>query len=142
MTKQRGGRASFRVFISSTYLDNAERRKVVQDAVLRAGMQPVGMERFTANERPTVEKCEDWARECDIYVGIVAYRYGRIPDDREVSITELEYGAAKKAGRPRLVFEIDGTVPVLPDKDFDTGLDRWDKQKTRWLAEPILVTCH
>ena len=30
-----------RVFISSTYLDNVERRKLVEDAVLRAEMQPV-----------------------------------------------------------------------------------------------------
>ena len=129
VTEQRRGRESFRVFISSTYLDNAERRKVVEDAVLRADMQPVGMERFTASPHPAVEKCEDWARECDIYVGIVAHRYGWIPAGHEVSITELEYDAAKKAGRPRLMFEIDGTVPVIPEKDFDSGPDRWDKQK-------------
>ena len=118
-----------RVFISSTYLDNAERRKVVVDAVLRAEMLPVGMERFTANEHPTVRNCEDWARGCDIYVGIVAHRYGWIPDDRRVSITEIEYDAAKNEGRPRLMFEIDAEVPVHPHKDFDSGPDRWDKQK-------------
>lgn len=78
------------------------------------------MERFTASERPTVESCERSARECDIYVGIVAHRYGWIPDGQEVSITELEYNAAKKAGRPRLMFEI-APGPVEPDKDFDSG---------------------
>ena len=47
-----------KVFISSTYLDNKDRRKVVEDAVIRAGMVPVGMERFTASQQPTVEDCE------------------------------------------------------------------------------------
>ena len=73
-------KTTYRVFISSTYLDNAERRKVVEDAVLRADMQPVGMERFTASARPTVQECERLARECDVYVGIIAHRYGWIPD--------------------------------------------------------------
>ncbi len=61
MTEQR---TQYRVFISSTYLYNEERRKVVEDAVLRADMQPVGMERFAASARPTVDECERLAREC------------------------------------------------------------------------------
>jgi formylglycine-generating enzyme required for sulfatase activity len=120
---------SIRVFISSTYIDNAERRKVVADAVARAGMQPVGMERFNPSHRPTVEECERLARACDVYVGIVAHRYGWIPDGRETSITEIEYDAAKAAGRPRYVLEIDPELPVYPDKDFDPGPERWTKQQ-------------
>jgi hypothetical protein len=49
---------TYKVFISSTYLDNVERRKVVENVVLRAGMVPVGIERFTASARPTVQECE------------------------------------------------------------------------------------
>lgn len=105
-----GDQKSYKVFISSTYLDNAERRKIIEDAVIRADMQPLGMERFTASADPTVEECERCARDCDIYVGIIAHRFGWIPDGREVSITELEYDAAKEAQRPRLMFEMDGSV--------------------------------
>jgi len=122
-------KTTYKVFISSTYLDNVERRKIVEDAVLRAEMQPVGMERFTASARPTVEECERWAGECDIYVGIIAHRYGWIPDGHGRSITELEYDAAKKAERPCLMFQIDSGLPVIPDKDFDGGHDRWKKQE-------------
>jgi hypothetical protein len=39
---------TYSVFVSSTYLDNVERRKVVKEAIERAGMQPIGMERFGA----------------------------------------------------------------------------------------------
>ena len=45
----------YRVFISSTYLDNVKRREVVLEAIERAGrMVAVRMERFTADDRPTV----------------------------------------------------------------------------------------
>ena len=93
---------SYTVLISSTYLDNVERRKLVEDAVIRAEMQPIGMERFTASVNPTVEECERQARECNLYVGIIAHRYGWIPEGESISITEMEYDAAKKAGRRRL----------------------------------------
>ncbi|MGH8603563.1 MAG: DUF4062 domain-containing protein [Gammaproteobacteria bacterium] len=122
-----GERKTYKVFISSTYVDNAERRKLVEDAVIRAEMQPVGMERFTASAHPTVDECERQARECDLYVGI-GHRYGWIPEGKPISITEIEYDAAKAAGRPRLMSEIDETVPVDKQKDFDAGQDRWAKQ--------------
>ena len=67
----------YRVFISSTYLDNVVRRKVVLEAIYRAGqMVAVCMERFTADDRPTVEVCRSRAAECELFVGIVAYRHG------------------------------------------------------------------
>ena len=118
----------FSVFISSTFLDNEERRKLVEDAILRARMHPVGMEHFTANANPTVDECQRQARECDVYLGIIAHRYGWIPEGLEVSITELEYDAAKEAQRPRLMFEIAPSVRVDPEKDFDQGKGRGAKR--------------
>ena len=78
-----------RVFVSSTYLDNVERRKVVQDAITMAGMVWHGMEIFTADTRPTVEVCLQYAGEADILVGIIAHRYGWVPEGSEISITEM-----------------------------------------------------
>ena len=37
---------TYSVFVSSTYLDNKERRKIVEDAIKRARMTPIGMETF------------------------------------------------------------------------------------------------
>ena len=115
---------TYKVFMSSTYLDNKDRRKRVEDAIQRAGMIHVGMERFTADARPTLETCLEYAREADVLVGIIAWRYGWIPDGRRFSITELEYDAANE----RLMFVIDPSLPVVPDRDFDPGNDRWEKQ--------------
>jgi len=108
-------KTKYKVFISSTYLDNFERRRVVEDAVLRAEMHPVGMERFTASANPTVAESEHLVGECDVYIGIIANRYGWIPDGHDRSITELEYNAAKQADRPRFMFQIDQGLPVIPD---------------------------
>jgi len=114
---------TYKVFVSSTYLDNRERRQVVEDAVQRAGMIWIGMELFTATTRPTVEVCLDYVKEADVLVGIIAHRYGWIPDGQDVSITELEYAQAKE----RLMFEVDPSLAIKQD-DYDQGPDRWKKQ--------------
>jgi formylglycine-generating enzyme required for sulfatase activity len=118
-----------KVFVSSTYRDNVERRKVVQDAIAMAGMIWHGMEIFTASPRPTVEECLRYAREADIFVGIIAHRYGWIPDGSEKSITEMEYDAARDAGKDRLMFVLDPALAVYPERDYDEGPDKFDKQK-------------
>jgi len=118
----------YNVFVSSTFIDNQERRKTVEDAILVAGMLPVGMERFTADTRPTVEYCTTKAAECNLLVGIVAWRYGWIPKGQKISITEMEYDAARDAGKDRLMFVLDPSLP-FSQKDFDQDEDKWDKQK-------------
>lgn len=138
MNEKATKRQPYRVFISSTYLDNVERRQLVENAVLQAGMHPVGMERFTASSHPTVAECERLAAECDLYVGILAHRYGWIPEGHSVSITELEYDAAKGAERARYVFFIAADIRVDPSSDFDDGRDRWRKQE---LLEAFRAKC-
>lgn len=117
-------REAYRVFVSSTYLDNRERRGIVEEAILHAGMVPVGMERFSASTQPTVEECARLAREADLLVVIVAHRYGWEPAGRDRSITEIEYDANAQ----RLVFLLDPSVKVSLD-EFDAGPERWEKQK-------------
>ncbi|MEN8183650.1 MAG: DUF4062 domain-containing protein [Myxococcota bacterium] len=115
--------------MSSTFLDNRERRQTVHDAILTAGLVPVGMERFAASTLPTVQECGAQVRGCDWLIGILAYRYGWIPKGEDRSITEIEYDTAKEAGMPRLMFVIDSSLKVDPHADFDQGPDRWEKQK-------------
>jgi formylglycine-generating enzyme required for sulfatase activity len=122
---------STRVFISSTYLDNKERRELVRKAVEMAGMVAVGMETFPATDRPTVEECKRRAADCDVFVGIVAHRYGWEPEAQEAgqekSITWLEYEAAREAKLSCLMFQIDRD---LPDSklEMDDPPDIWGKQ--------------
>ncbi len=87
-------------------------------------MRPIGMERFTANIQPTVEHCTSLARDADVLVGLLGWRYGWIPPQSECSITELEYYAA----RDRLMFILRADIPPDPMRDFDQDDDRWLKQ--------------
>ena len=118
----------YKVFISSTFIDNQERRKTVEDAILRANMTPIGMERFTAYPK------QDWGhilskvRSCDMLLGIIAHRYGYIPDDYEISITEMEYDEAGKQKIDRLMFLIDPSLSVNHNADIDQDGDKWIKQ--------------
>jgi len=117
----------YQVFISSTSLDNRKRREMVLEAIERAGrMVAVRMERFAADDRPTVEVCRRRAAECDLLLAIVAHRYGWEPKGQEKSVTWLEYEAAREAGRPCLVFEIEPDAPFTR-ADQDSGPDRWTK---------------
>jgi len=124
---------TYRVFISSTYLDNVVRRKKVLDVIARAGrMAAVAMEHFTAEDRPTVKACRDRAADCELFVGIVAHRYGWEPEGQangeEKSITWLEYEAARAARRPCLMFVIEKAVPFT-EADLDPGPDTWKKRE-------------
>ena len=116
-------RKPYKVFVSSTYLDNKERRQLVQKAITRAGMVWHGMEIFPASTAHTVDECLRYAREADVLVGIIAHRYGWEPEGVK-SITEMEYDAAKE----RLMFLIDPSLPHTKE-DYDTGPGRWKKQE-------------
>ncbi len=114
----------YTVFVSSTHLGNEQRRQLVLDAILQAGMAPVMVEHLGARNRPPLDECLAAASTADLLICIVAHRYGSIPDGRERSYIELEY----EANPERLVFLIDPKTPCVPDRDFDAGPDRWKKQ--------------
>ena len=117
-------RRPYKIFVSSTFRDNQERRKLVQDAISMAGMVWHGMEIFTASTHPVVDECLRFVKEADLMVGIIAWRYGWEPDGNK-SITEMEYAAAKE----RLMFLTDPNLPVNPEQDFDPMPERWKKQE-------------
>ncbi len=119
---------TYKVFVSSTSRDNAKRRKVVQHAVTTAGMVWHGMEIFTAETQPTEDVCLKYAAEADLFVGIIAWRYGWQPDG-DKSITEMEYDAAKAAGKDCLMFQLNPKKSVKPEEDYDEGDDKWKKQE-------------
>ncbi len=102
------------VYISSPYEDLKDYRQAVADALRSCGYSVEAMEKYPArDDRPRVV-CETDAANSDLYVGILAWRYGYIPieDNPEgQSITELEYLAAGRAEKPRLIFLLADDVP-------------------------------
>src|SRR5262245_51587910 len=93
-----------RVYISSTYEDLVDARKAALDATRRLEHQAVGMEDYGASESRPLDQCLGDVRSCDVYVGILGWRYGFIPPQATQSITRLEYEEAGAARIPRLMF--------------------------------------
>lgn len=103
------------VFVSSTFADLRDHRVAVGDVIRRLGALDVAMEHLGARDERPKDECLRIVRdEAQLFVGIYAYRYGFVPADATVSITELEYLAATEAGISRLIFLVDEGAVWLP----------------------------
>lgn len=92
------------VYLSSTYEDLKGEREAVYRALRRIRHDVVAMEDYVATDRRPLDKCLADVRRCDIYVGIIGWRYGFIPPGKKKSITELEFREAVKTGKTCLLF--------------------------------------
>ncbi len=111
-----------KVYVSATFRDLEECRSAVMLALRRLRVEDVAMESYVAEDRRPVERCLADVAECDLYVGIFAWRYGFIPAGYDRSITELEYRHAEELGKPRLIFLLDEEAP-WPRIHIDRGTD-------------------
>jgi hypothetical protein len=109
------------VMISSTARDLPKHREQVRLACERAGFEPREMmENLTALNSNAIDTSLRMVDDADVYLGILAYRYGTIPKGHDISITEMEFNRAEKLGKPRLVFFIHKEHSVVIE-DVDTG---------------------
>lgn len=112
-----------KIYVSSTFVDLKGFRERVSNVIRRMGDLDVAMEYYVAEDSRPVDRCLADVAECDIYVGIFAWRYGFVPttdNPEQLSITELEYGHAEELKKPRLIFLLDEDAQWLPkwiDKD-------------------------
>jgi hypothetical protein len=112
----------YAIYVSSTCEDLAAYRDAVRLVLERLGHSIVSMEQYVAADERPLDRCLADVSGCDVYVGIIAWRYGYIPDHgnpERKSITELEYDRAGRTRRPRLVFLLDPSVP-WPARHFDS----------------------
>ena len=99
---------TFRIFISSTWVDLEPEREAVEKALHR--MQHTnfaGMEYFGSRSAPPKQVSLAEVDRSDIYIGIFAYRYGS-------GITEDEYRRAQAKELPSLIYLKSDKAPVLP----------------------------
>ncbi|WP_422772741.1 HEAT repeat domain-containing protein [Plantactinospora sp. WMMC1484] len=111
-----------KVYVSATFRDLQECRAAVQLALRRLRVEDVAMESYVAEDRRPLERCLADVAECDVYVGIFAWRYGFVPAGYDRSITELEYREALTGGKPCLIFLLDEEAP-WPRSFVDRGAD-------------------
>lgn len=121
-----------RVFISSTFVDLVDHRRAVANAVERLGLQLSRMEAFGARPEDATQACLAEIDSSELFVGIYAYRYGYVPPDASVSITEAEFDHAFKNRRPTFCFFVDeGYSWPKQSIEEEPGLSRLKAFKTR-----------
>jgi Domain of unknown function (DUF4062) len=124
--------ADKKVFISSTVQDLAEYRQIAQEACLRAGMLPMVLEDLSSTPDKIVSTSLRLVDAADIYLGIFAHRYGFVPPESDVSISELEYDRARSRAIPTLIFLMHEDAPVaLREVERGQGAIKLDALKRR-----------
>ncbi|MBD0374899.1 MAG: DUF4062 domain-containing protein [Bacteroidota bacterium] len=115
-----------KVYISSTFRDLKDHRERVIDLLQKFPdkFDLVAMENYVAEALPPVDKCVQDVLGCDIYILLLANRYGFIPQGSDKSVTEIEYQTAKEHHKEILVFISDDVKDFPPDTDGDVELKK------------------
>jgi Domain of unknown function (DUF4062) len=103
---------SKKAFISSTSEDLGEYRQAASEVCTRLSILPIGMEQFESMGAGATVGSKHKLDEADVYLGIVANRYGYIEDGYDKSVTELEFDHAGARGIERLCFVADEAAPL------------------------------
>ena len=107
------------IFISSTYKDLVKERKAVWELLKRYDVNIVGMEEFGARKDSPLTTCLKEVEQSNIYIGIIANRWGSIEEESGKSYTQLEYEKAIEKDKEILIYLIDETASVQIDNiDF------------------------
>lgn len=124
----------YQIFISSTYIDLADARAKVRDAILSMYHFPVGMELFGAANEEQWQIISETIDTSDYYLLIIGQRYGSIipegSSDAGISYTEKEFRYALEKGIPILAFLIDDDVSVKPRFVETQNRDKFEAFKT------------
>lgn len=128
-----------KIIISSTARDLPEHRKEVMDACLRQGMFPDMMEHLPASDMEAISASLKMVNDADVYVLILAHRYGYVPEGHTLSVTEMEYNRAVERKIRRLVFVMHDEHPIKASNvEKGEGAIRLDAFKSRVQAENIV----
>jgi tetratricopeptide (TPR) repeat protein len=121
-----------RAMISSTALDLPEHRRHARDACERMSMLPLVMEQMAASPADALTLSRQYVDQADFYIGILAFRYGFVPNGQDKSITELEYERAIERRIPTFIFIADAKHPVsFEDVERGDGAPKLDALKER-----------
>src|SRR5438270_11134060 len=99
-----------KLYLSSTYNDLKAYREAVYHTLRQMQHDVIAMEDYVATDQRPLNKCLADVADCDLYIGLFAWRYGYVPQEGNPdhkSITEFEYRKAVEVGKSRLIFLLD-----------------------------------
>jgi tetratricopeptide (TPR) repeat protein len=103
-------RSMLRIFVGCTSVDLKAHRQAARRLIEKFDEHAVVMEDFGAQNGDATQVSLAELASADVYILLLAWRYGTIPTnppDETLSVTHLEYRAAKAAEMPRLIFLAD-----------------------------------
>lgn len=100
------------IFISSTYIDLQQHRKLIWQLLENFDANVLGMEKFGARKETPLNTCISEVSRADIYVGIISHRLGSIEPISQKSYTQLEYEKAVELDKEILIYLIDNEASV------------------------------
>ncbi len=107
------------VFISSTFEDLKNHRRKIWDLLEQFDVDVRGMERFGARKEAPLITCLSEVEQCDIFVGILAFRLGSIDEDSGKSFTQREYERAYELNHEILIYMIDEKDSLVSPQNID-----------------------
>lgn len=126
------------IFISSTQTDLQPERNAAEEVVANLGHHCLRAESYASPGTSSHDACKAMALNCDIYIGVYGKRYGFVPLELGMSVTEMEYRVAK-GSNPAKVFVYIKDEEVSDEdqlrfleevQDFSSGYFRHGKFRT------------
>lgn len=131
----------YTVYISSTYRDLNSYRQTVRDSLHKVpNFRVVGMEDYVAEGIKPLARCLFDVAACDIYMLILANRYGYVIGEENLSVTQLEYRQAKALNKVILVFKADPADNRFPADTDEPGQPSAVEKQARLAAFRALVS--
>lgn len=117
------------IFISSTFDDLKNHRRKIWELLEKYDVDVRGMERFGARKEAPLTTCLSEVEQCDIFVGIIAFRLGNIDETTGKSFVQREYERANELNRDILIYMIDEKDSLISPQNFD-----FDEKREKLIA--------
>jgi hypothetical protein len=109
------------IFISSTFEDLRSCRRRIWELLEKYEVNVRGMEKFGARKDAALTTCLTEVEQCDVFLGVIAYRLGSIDLTSGQSFTQREYEKARELGKNILIYLADEKEYKFTWSDLDRG---------------------
>lgn len=117
----------YQIFVSSTYKDLIDERRIAINTIMQLGHIPAGMEMFSATGAPQLETIKPIIDESDYYLIILGGKYGSVNKETGLSYTEMEYDYALEQNKRIIAF-----VHNDPDNLPSSLREKTDRSRKRF----------
>lgn len=117
------------VFISSTFDDLKNHRRKIWELLEKYDVDVRGMERFGARREAPLTTCLSEVEQCNIFIGIIAFRLGNIDETSGKSFVQREYERAYELNREILIYLIDEKDSLISPQNID-----FDEKRVKLIA--------